>query len=124
MRIADPAELTAEASLESVLTAVMPRYVVEGMSNAMRDVDQFNAPGPAKMAVLQLDAGPMVAIVHHEAHDLIEILAPVDPTVEMALAEVVTVLRIPRTAIEWVREGVSLSRVYQDIDAGQPAHVL
>lgn len=50
------------------------------------------------------------------AQNLIEILAPIDDTTEQALAEVVDVLRIPRTSIEWVREGIALSRLYNASD--------
>jgi len=112
MRIADPVELNREQALESVLTAVMPRFVVESLANALRDVDQYETPGPAKMAVMRLNMGALVAVVYHETKNLLEILAPPDGLVEEALAEVVAVLRIPRTSIEWVREGIELSRVY------------
>jgi hypothetical protein len=120
MRIADPAELSPEQSLESVLTAIMPRHGIDRLSNAMRDVDQFETPGPAKMAVLKLDVGPMVVVAYHEMKNLIEVLAPIDHAVEDALAELVEVLRIPRTSIEWVREGIELSAVYHD--GGERSH--
>lgn len=122
MRIADPAELNPDAALESVMTATMPPHVVSSLSNAMQDVDAFNAPGPAKMAVLQLNAGPMVALVYHELNELLEVLAPVDLLTETALAEVVNVLRIPRENIEWVRDGIVMSRVYPETDPGPSTH--
>ena len=117
MRIADPVELDREHSLESVMTAVMPKHAFDSLSSSMREVDQFETPGPAKMAVLKLDAGPTVVVVCHELKDLIEVLAPIDRRVDQALAEVVTVLRIPRTSIEWVRDGVSLASVYESLPA-------
>ena len=121
MRIADPAELNPEMALESVLTAAMPPDVVTRLSNAMRDVDAFDAPGPAKIAALALDAGPMVALVYHELKELLEVLAPVDATTEAAIAEIVNVLRIPRESVEWVHDGIALSRVYRDDDLAAPA---
>jgi RNA polymerase sigma factor (sigma-70 family) len=114
MRIADPAQLKLEAPLESVLTAVMPPFVVENLSHALRDVDQFNSPGPAKMAALELEAGPTVAVVYHETKNLLEILAPLGESLEQSVAEVLTVLRIPRTSIEWVRKGLVIHHLYTE----------
>jgi len=114
MRIVDPVQLDRERSLESVMTANMPRHVLASLAETMRDVDQYETPGPAKMAVLELDAGSTVVVVYHETKDLIEILAPLDHTLEDALAEIINVLRIPRTSIEWLREGIALPGVYEE----------
>lgn len=107
MRIVDPANLRIESPFETILTATMPSYVVSAFSNALTDVNQYDTPGPAKIAVVETDAGPTVAIVYHEDRELLEILAPLDDRVLSGVTEVVTVLRIPPTAIEWVHPSLS-----------------
>jgi CheY-like chemotaxis protein len=102
MRIVDPAQLEPHRDVESVLTAAMPSYAMATLSPAMKDVDPFDSPGPAKIAALQTNLGSTMFVVYHEEQKLLELLAPVDAQLIQNLAEVVATLRIPATAIEWL----------------------
>lgn len=102
MRIVDPARFEPRDDVESILTAMMPSYVVTALQPAMKDVDPFNSPGPAKIAALQTEIGSTMFIVYHEEKKLLEILGTIDAHVIDNLSEVLTVLRIPPTAIEWL----------------------
>lgn len=107
MRIVDPAQLDPHPDVESVLTAAMPPYVMATLSAAMKDVDQLDAPGPAKIAALETNLGSTLFVVYHEEQTLLEILAPLDEHVIDNLTEVVSALRLPATAIDWVHPSLS-----------------
>lgn len=119
MRIVDPAELDPSTPLEPVLTASMPSAVAAGLAQAMRPVSQYDSAGPAKLALLCLDSGDTLGVVHHESRDQLEILAPLNNRIEQSLAEVLAVLRVPASAVDWVREGIARV-IVRTADCGRP----
>lgn len=107
MRIVDPAEFEPRPGIESVLTAAMASSVMATLLPAMKDVDPYDAPGPAKIAALETNLGSTMFVVYHEEQQLLELLAPIDEHSIANLSEVLAALRVPHTAIEWVHPKLS-----------------
>lgn len=93
-----------QSLLHSVLTANTSADQIRPVLTRMEPVGSLSAPGPARVATVELPSGRRVSLVFHERKDFIEILMPVTTGVESELADLLVELDIPADAVTWVHE--------------------
>lgn len=103
--------------LESVLTANASREQLRHVLPRMQPVDPFAAPGPARVATIELSTGQRVSLVFHERKSFIEILAPTVVRIEAGLADLLGELDISADAVTWTHERVDLPAVLARLTA-------
>lgn len=94
--------------LESVLTANASREQLRRVLPRMQPVDDLAAPGPARVATIELSTGQRVSLVFHERKNFIEILTPTVAGIETGLADLLVELDIPVDAVTWTHDRIDL----------------
>ena len=108
MRIADPARL--KPPLESVAAFTCnPEDLAAKL--VAKTVDQFSAPGPARLGAIELPNGTTVGVVVHDHGRFAEILAQGSTDLESDLVESFLALDVAPSDVSWIREGVDRATV-------------
>src|SRR5207253_11422710 len=86
------------AQLNSVVTATTSGEELSAVLPEMTKPNEFAAPGPVRVAAVQLSSGHAATVVFHERKQFLEILAPIESGIEKGLADALVELRVTPSA--------------------------
>jgi hypothetical protein len=108
MRIVDPAKL--KPPVESVAAfACDPEKLAETLDAVV--VDQFSAPGPARLGAFELSDGTTVGVMIHDHLRFAEMLAQLSTNLDSTVAEALRLLSVTPSDVQWLREGIAEAAV-------------
>lgn len=119
MRIVDPAQL--KPPVESVAAFSCDPDDLATRLRAI-DVDQFSAPGPARLGAIELADGSTVGVMIHEHGRFAEILAQLSTNVESTLVESFRVLGVSASSVDWMRDGIDQAAIIGAMKSGVDGH--
>lgn len=92
--------------VQTVLTAQASRSQLLDVWAKMEEPDEFSSPGPVRVLSATLSTGHAASVIFHERKDSIEVLTPLEPSVEAGLADLLADLNVLPEAITWTHERI------------------